>query len=418
MILDNGLIDAIDCIPDYVALIDSDGKVIYANQLWRQGIDKYHSESLFVPTGDTWPNQVIADKMFLENIRIGFLQAKATAGFSSLSQTEFVSRDYHHKLDCTLSSFANQGSMVFVVSIHIDMDTANADAELSFKLGRKEALVFNSLLEGVVIQDAQGVILSNNPASEKILGLSSAQMRGLDNADPSWGTVTESGSPCPPEEHPSSLAISSGKPVYDFTMGVNDGSGTTRWLKINSQPIYPNGAQTPAVSVTSFVDITEERRRQKTLLKLTERLQLALSAGQLGIWEYEVQTGELTWDARMFSIFDVNAATFAGTLADFASALHPDDKDITLEKFAHAIEQQESLTTEFRIIDSRNHIRHIYAALEVIRGENSEGDVYVGINHDITLQKEAKQLLLDKHDELLNLSALCLSLFFRLLMSK
>lgn len=401
LILDNGLIKAIDCIPEHIALMSNDGEVIYTNTLWQQGIAKYHSEALFVAKGDTWPNQSLADKRFLENIRIALLRAQTSAGVSASMQTQFTHQGYQHQLSCTLSPLLDNDTLLFVVTVNIMMDTTAVES-LAFKLGQDEALVFNSLLEGVVIQDAQGVIISNNPASEKILGLSSAQMRGLDNADPNWGTITEAGEPCPPKEHPSSLAISTGKPVYDFTMGVNDVSGKVRWLKINSQPIYAGGADKPHVSVTSFVDITEERRRQKILSKLTERLQLALNAGQLGIWEFDVKTGELSWDERMFRIFDVNASTFTGALSDFAASVHPEDREPTLAKFAKAIENQESLMTEFRIVDSENKVRHIYAASEIVSGENGDGDVYVGINRDITLQKEAKQQLLAQHNELLN----------------
>ena len=104
----------------------------------------------------------------------------------------------------------------------------------------------------------------------------------------------------------------------------------------------------------------------------------------------------------MFSIYDVKESSFTGTLSYFANAIHPDDQEVTLAKFAEAIENRTNLTTEFRIFDSNNKVRHIHAASEIIKGENGESDFHVGINRDVTLQKNAKQQLLAQHNELLN----------------
>ena len=411
MILQKELLDALNCVPEHIALTSLDGRVIFYNKLWQQGLSKYVKEALFVNASDIWPNQAIHDKVFLENIRIALTQVKADVGFSTSVQTEFFHQNYQHKLVCTLNSFSSTSGAILVISMNILMDT-NTNKTLPFELTQDEGIILNSLLEGVVIQDANGVIISNNPASEKILGLSSAQMRGLDNADPNWGTITEAGNPCPPEDHPSSLAISLGKPVYDFTMGVNDASGKVRWLKINSQPIFVDGADKPSVSITSFVDITEEKRRQKALFKLSERLKLALKAGQLGVWEFDTKTGKITWDERMFDIFDVKPGEFTGQFSDFIKMLHPDDTERTLKIFSDSLENKQSMAFDFRIIDSQNNIRHLSGTSEFIEGSNGEPDVCVGINQDITLQKNAKQLLLDQHTKLLNfVSAMPVAVF-------
>ena len=399
--LQKELLDVLNCVPEHIALTSLDGRVIFCNKLWQQGLGKYAREGLFIKADDTWPNQAMPDKVFLENIRIAITKAKADIGFSASVQTEFSHQNYQHKLVCTLNSFSSNSGPLLVVSINILMDT-NTGKTLPFKLTQDEGIILNSLLEGVVIQDANGVIISNNPASEKILGLSSAQMRGLDNADPNWGTITEAGNHCPPEDHPSSLAISLGKPIYDFTMGVNDSSGHVRWLKINSQPIFVNGADKPSVSITSFVDITEEKRRQTSLYKLSERLKLALKAGQLGVWEFDTKTGKISWDERMFDIFDITPSEFTGQFSDFINTLHPDDTEQTLQIFSDSLEKKQSMAFDFRIIDSQNNIRHLSGTSEIIEGGNGEPDVCFGINQDITLQKNAKQLLLDQHTKLLN----------------
>ncbi len=409
--IDKALLSAFNCIPEHIALASLDGRIMFCNRLWEQGLSKFSCQSLFVKPDEIWPNQAITDKVFLEEVRLAFQRANAESDITVSIQKKFVHQNYQHNLVCTLSSFKNKNETILIISMNIQMDT-NADDNLPFKLSPDERMILDSILEGVVIQDANGVIISNNPASEKILGLSSAQMRGLDNADSNWGTITEAGEPCPPQDHPSSLAISSGKPVYDFIMGVNGANNDVRWLKINSQPIFVNGDDKPAVSITSFVDITEEKRRQQSLIKLSERLKLALKAGELGVWEFDTETNSISWDERMFDIFDLKPSEFTGQLSDFTKTLHPDDLEQTLELFSNSLSKKQSTAFDFRIYDRHKNIRHLSGTSEVIAGANGEPDLCIGINQDITLQKNAKQLLLDQHTKLLNfVSAMPVAVF-------
>ncbi len=67
---------------------------------------------------------------------------------------------------------------------------------------KKYRTLFETMLQGVVYQNEHGEILSANPAAEKILGLSLAQMRGLTSLDPRWRAIREDESDFPGEQHP------------------------------------------------------------------------------------------------------------------------------------------------------------------------------------------------------------------------
>ena len=66
---------------------------------------------------------------------------------------------------------------------------------------------------GVVYQTADGRILSANPAAEKILGLTLEQMMDKTSLDPEWKSIREDGSELSGENHPSMIALRTGKPV-------------------------------------------------------------------------------------------------------------------------------------------------------------------------------------------------------------
>jgi two-component system, cell cycle sensor histidine kinase and response regulator CckA len=128
--------------------------------------------------------------------------------------------------------------------------------------------VVMGLREGVVLQDAQGQILTCNRSAETILGLTEAQMMGRSPLDPRWQTIHEDGLPFPGGDHPSMVTLRTGKACVDVMMGVYKPDGKLSWLIVNSQPLIMPGATQPYAVVASFVDITERKQLEAQLLRV------------------------------------------------------------------------------------------------------------------------------------------------------
>ena len=133
-------------------------------------------------------------------------------------------------------------------------------------------LLLDTMIEGVVIQDAHGVIVSGNPAAERILGLTLEQMAGRTSTDPRWRAVHEDGSDFPGEEHPAMVTIQTGQPVHDVLMGVHKVDGSLGWILINSRviPALDDPAKVGG-ALTTFVDITAARESHEQLRDLASR---------------------------------------------------------------------------------------------------------------------------------------------------
>ncbi|MDD4689553.1 MAG: PAS domain S-box protein [Eubacteriales bacterium] len=135
---------------------------------------------------------------------------------------------------------------------------AEADLQASESKYRR---LYETMAQGVVYQAADGRILSANPAAERILGLSLDQMMGMSSLDPGWGTIREDGSKISGSDHPSMIAIRTGKPYGPLIMGVyqpmlNDHA----WISVNAIPIFEKGDAFPSMAYTTFQDITTERK--------------------------------------------------------------------------------------------------------------------------------------------------------------
>lgn len=119
-----------------------------------------------------------------------------------------------------------------------------------------------ALEEGVVLQDADGVIRACNAAVERILGLSAEQIMGLTAYDPRWRAIHEDGSPFPGETHPTTVTMRTGKPCHNVVMGVHKPDGTLTWISVNTQPLTRGQRAMAYPVVASFFDITERKRAE------------------------------------------------------------------------------------------------------------------------------------------------------------
>ncbi|MDR3493281.1 MAG: EAL domain-containing protein [Ancalomicrobiaceae bacterium] len=107
-----------------------------------------------------------------------------------------------------------------------------------------------------------------------------------------------------------------------------------------------------------IVDLGE---REERLERLSHRLQLALDASKIGVWEYDPATGEMMWDARMREIYGIPPAKLKCTYADWRRALHPADRDEAERVFKRALANASQYITEFRIVTPAGTVEHIRA---------------------------------------------------------
>jgi len=80
--------------------------------------------------------------------------------------------------------------------------------------------LFKTMTLGLVYQDSTGKVISANPAAEKILGRTIDEMNGRTSADPRWKSIHEDGSKFHGEDHPSMVALKTGKKVKNIIMGI------------------------------------------------------------------------------------------------------------------------------------------------------------------------------------------------------
>ncbi|UJW74446.1 bifunctional diguanylate cyclase/phosphodiesterase [Rhizobium sp. SL42] len=147
------------------------------------------------------------------------------------------------------------------------------------------------------------------------------------------------------------------------------------------------------------------RQRESELNAISHRLDLALTASGIGIWNVDLDTGELTWDHRVRQLYGLGD-DLDSSLETWHTLLHPDDVDVSERNFKKAVIRNSDYVAEFRIIRPDGEIRHIRTFGTHYRdGENRRK--MVGVNWDVTadirLQQDLReaQRQTEQHNEAL-----------------
>ena len=154
----------------------------------------------------------------------------------------------------------------------------------------------------------------------------------------------------------------------------------------------------------SIADLRSEvdmRKRRESDLEQSEartrtsesRLQLALEAGNLAIWDWNIERNRLTWDDAMFRLYGVDRRTFAGTHEAWAACVHPDDRDRAVAAFEAATAEDRDFSTEFRVPLPDGQVRVIRSMGRVIRNPRGVPTRMVGISADITERRRMERLI-------------------------
>ena len=141
-----------------------------------------------------------------------------------------------------------------------------AQTTLTMEEQENFASLFQTMYQGVVYQNSAGEITLANPAAERILGLSLAQMQGRTSVDPRWRAIHPDGSDFPGNEHPAMVALQTGKPVRNVVMGVyHPIEDETRWILVDAEPEFRAGETQPHRVYTTFDDITERKHAEESI---------------------------------------------------------------------------------------------------------------------------------------------------------
>ena len=129
-----------------------------------------------------------------------------------------------------------------------------------------------------------------------------------------------------------------------------------------------------------------------------ERITLANEAGGIGIWEWELQPDVISWDKRMFELYEVPAHV-KPTWSVWYDCVIPEDREYAEKVVRDSLAARLPFKMEFRIA-VKDGVRHIRSLANRVLNKDGEVERLLGINMDMTEVKQLNEALFQEKERL------------------
>lgn len=179
---------------------------------------------------------------------------------------------------------------------------------------------------------------------------------------------------------------------YEFTYRMIAADGRSVWLRDIVSVERADGR--PTVLKGLMIDISKEKRIIEELVKAGELYGLVMKATNDVIWDWELATGQLTWNDNFFSMLGYERNITHQHISFWESCIHPQDRERVTAGIRQAVINRDKIwTAEYRFIKSDGSYVTIFDRGYIIFDEHNEPVRMIGSMVNITEQREAQQEL-------------------------
>jgi PAS domain S-box-containing protein len=247
------------------------------------------------------------------------------------------------------------------------------------------AAVLRGLNDAIVIHDFEGRISFWNHTAERIYGYPEAEALNM-NVE---------------QLIPKDLRAETRAHWDRLRRGLNVDSWETRRIRKDGREIdiwatvttVQNDVGQPVAVAKIDRDITDRKQAAEALSRSEERLRLALSAGQMGTWDWDLSTDALTWDDRQFELFGIPRESFRKVAAQALATIHLEDQPRIDAAIHSARNQGVTFREEFRVIHADGSVRWLIGLGQPLSDGAGTVTRMIGVNFDVTERKQAEDAL-------------------------
>ncbi len=265
------------------------------------------------------------------------------------------------------------------------------EAELAASEERLRTL-YQAMACGVMVVDAQGLVVEANAAALQILGVTRDEFLGQPLAQTIGPSIRDDGTALTAEDRPTALALATGQPVRDVVFGLGRLDGALRWVQAAAVPLVGSDGTVQQV-VTSFVDVTERNRMEAQLRASEQRLRAVTESAHDAIVTADRQGCIVSWNAGATAMFGRTADEVVGQpLTMLMPQRFQDAHQAALQRAtARGVLALAGQTVE--LVGLRADGGEFPLDLSVSTWTADDGLYYTGIMRDVTERRQAEEVL-------------------------
>ena len=285
----------------------------------------------------------------------------------------------------TISPVKDEDGRIIMASKIVRDITERRNAEVALRRSEKNlADFFDNATVCIHWVGPDGIILRANNAELELLGYSAEDYVGRHIADfHADQPVIDAILNC----------LTRGEKLQDYAARLVCKDGSIREVLINSSVLREDGKFLHTRCVTR--DVTTQRRAEAEARESEHRMRLATEATSVGIWEWNLITDEIRWDAMMFQIYGIEPTpNGAIQYADWTQRVVAPDLGQQLAILNDTIQRIGSSKRQFRIRRGNDGELRDIECVETVRANNAGvAEWVVGTNLDVTQRKQAEEEL-------------------------
>lgn len=283
------------------------------------------------------------------------------------------------------------GRMIGAVASFIDITRSREAAKALEKSENEMRAILDASSDAIFLLDQHFNILLFNTAAGALL-------KEFDRAIPATGQSIKKFLPLQVIDLLESgfvRALQGESVQWERRIKVND---RFLWFHVRFIPVYNKQGEVLGVSLNG-TDITERKVAEEKLKETSSRLQLATHSAGIGVWQWNIATGQSVWEPEVYKIFDLEADEIPATHEMRISLIHPEDRERALSVIQGCIYENRNYDIEYRIITSLGAVKHI-SDHGIIQDENGKVVQMTGVIMDVTQQKEYEASLRERESQL------------------
>jgi PAS domain S-box-containing protein len=218
----------------------------------------------------------------------------------------------------------------------------------------RNRLLLDSAGDGIYGLDTEGRISFANPAAAGFTGYTLEELVGSE-AHALLHHTRPDGSPYPAEECQIRATFLDGVGHQGSADLYWRKDGTSFPVEYTSTPVTEDGEVQGAVVI--FKDVTESRRAAEQLSRSQQLLAQAEELAAIGSWEWDVQTGEVSWSEELYRLSGLDPNRFKPSFEGFMSTIHPDDRSTMAAVIEEVLASHEPFATEYRVVRPDGSVR-------------------------------------------------------------
>ncbi|SFJ51327.1 PAS domain-containing protein [Planctomicrobium piriforme] len=182
-------------------------------------------------------------------------------------------------------------------------------------------------------------------------------------------------------------AVLAGQHHFDLEFRIRHRSGAVRWVHCRAAPHRWVGGELVWDGV--MLDVTDRKSAEAALREQEDWLKLALEAGKMGTWKWELNTGQFHWSEEMQRLHGQVPADSAGICELDQQNIHPADRTRVASALQNAVTTG-TYKIEYRVVWPEGGTHWIEARGRVFRDTEERPRHLIGVGHDVTDRKRVE----------------------------